>query len=80
MPDVEIILKEIKFEDGSDVVSKGLLKDLRVSSNKEVTIFLDLDQNYRKIRQLILDRLAQERWITEVDVKLAPKVPAIGLQ
>jgi uncharacterized protein involved in tolerance to divalent cations len=71
---------KIKFDDGKSLAVLNIIQesnyivDIKISENKEVQIFLKLDNNYRKVKSLCESALQSQPWITSLDIKIAAKV------
>ncbi|EAR87658.1 CobQ/CobB/MinD/ParA nucleotide-binding domain protein (macronuclear) [Tetrahymena thermophila SB210] len=66
-------LKEITFEDGSNIIDNGSILTIDIESSGKVTVQLKLDQNYRKLKGLCNAKLQEIPWIKEFEIKMAPK-------
>jgi hypothetical protein len=46
-------LKKIKFENGKDILSSSHITEIRVEEDGKAQIYLQLSENYRKIKSLV---------------------------
>lgn len=66
--------KKIKFENGKNLTVNIYIKEfdhileIKVSEKKEVTIFLKLNSDYRKIKSLCENQLKSLPWITKLEI------------
>ena len=68
MHKLESLVKEGKTKD-----VKSFVKDIQVKEGGEVTVFLELTQDYRKNKSLVEKKLDEVPWIKSVQVKMAPQ-------
>jgi len=71
--EIEGQLRQIKTENGKNILETGSIVSINVADGGKVIILLKLDQDFRKVKSLIQDNLVSVPWIKDLQVKLAPK-------
>lgn len=64
------LLSEIKEASGASIIEKKMIKNLEFSQKEGVTIQLELNKEFRKLKQLIQDKLKPLN--LKINVKIAP--------
>jgi Flp pilus assembly CpaE family ATPase len=65
------LFKEIKAEDGKNLIDLGLLHSIK-ENNDKFTILVNLHKDYRKIKNMLESKL-KENGITSFEINIAPQ-------
>ena len=70
-PMISNIFKEIKTDDGKNLIDMGLLHSIKVNNDK-YTILVNLHKDYRKIKNMLESKL-KENGINSFEINIAPQ-------